>query len=76
MDNRDAARGAFHVARARLLLDALIESGRADAVVTTTLRVIGNELTAAASVLGRPPPGKMIQARRHRVSPLIEFNSY
>jgi hypothetical protein len=73
VDNQHNPRAAFHVARARLLVDALVESERVDAQTETTLRVIRNELAAAAEVLGRPPPGRMTQVRRHRVSPLFEF---
>lgn len=61
-------RAAFHVARARLLLDALVESQRVDRQTETTLRVIGNELAAAAQLLGRPP-ARMVRMR----GPLFEF---
>jgi hypothetical protein len=68
VDNNYNARAAFHVTRARLLLDALVESERVDAQTETTLRVIGNELAAAAQLLGPPPP-RMVRVR----GPLFQF---
>jgi hypothetical protein len=60
MDSAEAAAlcAVHHIARARLLVDALAESKRITQhkELETTLRVITAELSHASAALGRPAP--------------------
>jgi hypothetical protein len=56
----DVTRVNFHIGRARMLIDALrdreaLKSFHGDNTLLTSLRVISNELRAAADSTGCPP---------------------